>query len=165
MSALSRSHLARTLFTLLLKALSRTWRITGAPPSDGAPRVIAFRHGAMLPIWYLYRCGGAGGVISRSDDGEILAHYLESLGYRALIRGSSSRGGAEVLAEMIELLRTRSCLITPDGPRGPAGRAKPGAVVASVRSGRELMLLEWEASRSKRLRSWDAMEIPYPFSI
>src|SRR5687768_15591733 len=114
MTSFTRSRPARALFVLLLKALSRSWRIVGAPQSDGTSRVIAFRHGAMLPIWYLYRGGGAGGVISRSDDGEILASYLESLGYRALIRGSSSQGGAEVLAEMIELLRTRSCLITPD---------------------------------------------------
>ena len=160
----SRSRLARGLFALLLKGLSRTWRMRGTPPDDDVPRVIAFRHGAMLPIWYHFRGGGSGGVVSRSDDGDVLAHYLEALGYIDIIRGSSSEGGKEVLHRMIALLQRKSCLITPDGPRGPAGVTKPGAAVASVRSGRELLLMDWTAHRSKRLGSWDAMEIPFPFT-
>lgn len=118
----------------------------------------------MLPIWHHFRGGSAGGVVSRSDDGDVLAHYLEALGYTDIIRGSSSEGGREVLQQMTALLQRKSCLITPDGPRGPAGVTKPGAAVASVRSGRELLLLDWTAHRSKRLGSWDAMEIPFPFT-
>jgi lysophospholipid acyltransferase (LPLAT)-like uncharacterized protein len=157
---------------LLLSLLAHTWRIREEIPDDcrailagSEIAVVAFWHGKMLPAWYRFRRSGMAALVSASRDGEILARYLErSLGYARVIRGSSSRKGSEALDEMVDALKERSCLITPDGPRGPAGKAKPGALVAAIRSGRPLLAVGWHSSGSWRLNSWDAMEVPRPFA-
>lgn len=132
--------------------------------AGGEPCVVVFWHGRMIPVWYRFR-GDAAAVVSASADGELLADYLErTLGYAVVIRGSSSRGGGEALAAMVEQLKERRVLITPDGPRGPLHRAKPGALVAAQRSSRPVLCCSWIASRAFALGSWDRMEIPYPFA-
>ncbi len=156
-----------------LRLLSATWRYReDVPPEcrgivDGnETAAIAFWHGRMLPVWHRFRAHKGAALVSGSRDGELLAGYLrQGLGYREVIRGSSSRGGSEALAAMVAALEHRSCLITPDGPRGPAREAKAGALVAAARAGRRVLAVGWNCRRAWRLRSWDGMEIPYPFSI
>lgn len=156
----------------LLFALSKSWRIHEEIPDDiipiiqgDIPAVLVFWHGGMFPIWYRFRGGRFSGLISASRDGEILSQYMEkTLGYRHVIRGSSSRGGSEALQQIVATLSQSSCLITPDGPRGPAERAKPGALIAARRTGRSIVAIGWSARRTIQLRSWDSMRIPWPFS-
>jgi lysophospholipid acyltransferase (LPLAT)-like uncharacterized protein len=155
----------------VLRTLASTWRVEEEVPEDcrsilegEVPAVICFWHGGMLPVWYRFRNRGYSALISGSRDGENLSNYLErSLGFTT-IRGSSSRGGSEALAEIVEALRTRSCLITPDGPRGPAHEAKAGALIAAYRSGRQVLLAGWSSSRNWRFNSWDSMCVPQPFA-
>jgi lysophospholipid acyltransferase (LPLAT)-like uncharacterized protein len=117
----------------------------------------------MLPVWYAFR-GGATALVSQSKDGAYLAALLEGWGYR-VIRGSSSKGGAEALAEMVEAARTGVVLVTPDGPRGPVHVCKPGAVVAAHRAGVPVygvvVRMEFVKTFSK---SWDAFKLPLPFA-
>lgn len=171
MSAAVRSYRS-LLLRILLRGLSATWRYRESVPPDCLPLVrgeargvIAFWHGKMLPVWYRFGRSGAGALVSMSKDGALLADYLErGLGYERVIRGSSSRGGGEALRALVDLLGERSCLITPDGPRGPACRAKAGALIGASRAGVPVMGVGWHASHVHRLRSWDGMEIPYPFA-
>jgi lysophospholipid acyltransferase (LPLAT)-like uncharacterized protein len=161
------------LLRLLLRCVSATWRYRESVPEEirpllagSEPVIIAFWHGKMLPVWYRFRGQGLSALVSGSRDGELLAGWLErSLGYRDVIRGSSSKGGRESLAQMVMLLEERSILVTPDGPRGPARQGKPGAMVAALRSGRPLLMVGWSSRRRVVLGSWDRMEIPYPFSV
>jgi lysophospholipid acyltransferase (LPLAT)-like uncharacterized protein len=166
-------HRLRTrVLTLLLRGLSATWRFRETVPPECAPvldgrarGVVAFWHGKMLPVWYRFRGPRTGALVSMSRDGALLADYLKrGLGYGRVIRGSSSRSGGEALREMVELLGERTCLITPDGPRGPLHRAKPGALIAASRAGVPVVLAGWECRRVTVLRSWDRMEIPHPFA-
>lgn len=168
----STSSLKAWLLRIGLRLLSASWRFREEIPEDCREilagrevAVIAFWHGKMFPIWYRFRGGSAAALVSGSRDGELLAGYLErGLKYAKVIRGSSSRGGSEALAEMVMALQGRSCLITPDGPRGPAHQAKAGALIAASRSGRNVLLAGWSCHRKLILNSWDRMEIPYPFS-
>jgi lysophospholipid acyltransferase (LPLAT)-like uncharacterized protein len=154
-----------------LRALASTWRVQEEVPDDcmsilkgEEPAVIVFWHGGMLPVWFRFRNRNYSALVSGSRDGEILSNYLQrSLGYTT-IRGSSSRGGSEALAEIVEALCTRSCLITPDGPRGPVHEAKAGALIAAQRSGRKVLVAGWSSSSSWRFRSWDSMRVPRPFA-
>jgi lysophospholipid acyltransferase (LPLAT)-like uncharacterized protein len=156
---------------LLLRGVAMTWRIREEIPDDCRAildgrevGLVAFWHGGMLPVWYRFRGGDRVALISASGDGEILANYLHrSLGY-SVIRGSSSRGGKEALDALVRALGGHTCLITPDGPQGPPRKAKAGVLVASARSGRPVLLAGWRARRSWHARSWDSMEVPYPFS-
>lgn len=159
----------------LLRLLAATWRYReevepGAEPIlEGAePAVIAFLHGKMLPMWYRFRGGRFAALVSTSRDGQLLVDYLErSLHYGTVVRGSSSKGGRAAFAAMVRLLgeEGRPLLVTPDGPRGPAGIPKRGSLHAAQLAGRRVMVAVWRADRVVRLKSWDAMEIPYPFSV
>src|SRR5579863_3010443 len=56
-------------------------------------------------------------MVSRSRDGELVARALERMGYRT-VRGSSSAGGQEALAELTTLVRNGwGSAIIADGPR------------------------------------------------
>ncbi len=156
----------------LLHILSASWRIREEIPDEVAPiirgeqpGVLVFWHGGMFPIWYRFRGGRFAALVSASRDGGILSTYLEkTLGYRHVIRGSNSRGGSEALREMTEALATTGCLITTDGPRGPAQKAKPGALIAAHRSGCGVVAIGWGARHCIQFRSWDNMRIPFPFA-
>ncbi len=129
------------------------------------PASILFLHGKMFPLWIRFRNSGALPVVSSSRDGSRLVAFLKGrLGYQQVLRGSSSSGGSEVLRRMEQALASSSIMVTPDGPRGPAGEVKPGGIVAAHRSKRDLLLVDWSAARTIRFSSWDRMEIPFPFS-
>ena len=52
-----------------------------------------------------------------------------------------------------------------DGPRGPAGVAKPGAFFLAKTTGKPIITVNVKASKSFRIKSrWDQYEIPLPFS-
>ena len=103
-------------------------------------------------------------LISASKDGAWLTAFFETMGIRA-VRGSSSRGGREAAAAMVDLLRAgHDTGITPDGPRGPIYEFKPGALIIARRSRSRLVLIAAHYSYAWRLRSWDSFLIPQPFS-
>jgi lysophospholipid acyltransferase (LPLAT)-like uncharacterized protein len=154
----------KKLAPLLINLLSKTWRISIQGEMPKAPCVVAFWHGGMLPVWEVFKKQNAVGVTSLSKDGDMLAALLKIWGFR-LIRGSSSRGGDEVLREMVDAARNSLVLITPDGPRGPRLEMKAGAVIAAQRAGVPLVLCGVKIhSKKVVLKSWDLFEIPLPFS-
>lgn len=150
-----------------------TWRFRPADGGDATvplvdgrlrPAVYALWHEHLLPLAVLHSGFGAAALASRHRDGEILARVLGSLGYRP-VRGSSSRGGAAGLREMIrEGRRGRPLAFTPDGPRGPARRPKPGAVLAAAATRLPIVPVAAAASRGWRLGSWDRFLVPAPFA-
>jgi lysophospholipid acyltransferase (LPLAT)-like uncharacterized protein len=134
---------------------------------SGKNYVVAFWHGSMLLGWFLHRPDGAhriSALVSQSKDGEYLSSVLERWGY-TMIRGSSHVGGKEAMQLMTdEVVSGSSLVITPDGPRGPRHEMKMGAVRVAQKTGVPLVLVGIAAKRKKHLRSWDAFEIPVPFS-
>ena len=56
-----------------------------------------------------------------------------------------------------------SPVITPDGPRGPRFKFKPGAILLSQMSGRPMLPLAYAASRAWLVK-WDKFVIPAPFA-
>lgn len=105
-----------------------------------------------------------GFLISPSVDGEIGAMIVRSLGGE-VIRGSSTHTGARALRDYYHALAHEgvSPAITPDGPRGPPWKFKPGAVLLAQLSGRPMIPLGYAASRAWRIK-WDRFVIPQPFS-
>ncbi len=102
-------------------------------------------------------------MISQSRDGERIARTVEHVGFRP-VRGSSSRGGARALLQMVRLLRGPVvCCHLVDGPRGPRGEIKPGLVLLAQRSGAALIPIVYSASRKWVANSWDRMVVPLPF--
>lgn len=104
-------------------------------------------------------------MASQSSDGDVIAAFLGFWGFR-VVRGSSSRGGAIALGEMVDALRgTRLwAALTPDGPRGPARRCKPGIVILAEELGAPVLPAGTSSSRPRFLGSWDRYLLPLPFS-
>ena len=152
------------VFSILLRALASTWRyeVSGNPPRQRA--VVAFWHNTMIAVWKYFAFHHATGVTSMSKDGDLLAHVLYDWKY-SVLRGSSSRGGAEVLDAMVEKAAESMVLITPDGPRGPSHQAKPGAVIAAQRAGVPLTFCSVVIARPLVFhKSWDRFQLPLPWS-
>ena len=105
-----------------------------------------------------------GFLVSPSVDGELGAMVLRRAGAH-VIRGSSSRTGALALKEYFQALTREqiSTVVSPDGPRGPPFKCKPGAILLAQMSGRAIVPMAYAASRAW-LVHWDRSVLPYPFS-
>ena len=116
----------------------------------------AFQRGAGMRVSIL---------CSFSHDGELGAKIGRGYGCH-VVRGSASRGGTSGLRGLYRSIVNERCspLVMPDGPRGPSGTVKPGAVVLAQMTGAPVLPLSWSADRCWTLRSWDKMEIPKPFA-
>jgi len=105
-----------------------------------------------------------GWLISPSVDGEIGAMLVGRVGGR-VIRGSSSHTGARALRDYYLALvqENLSPVITPDGPRGPRFKFKPGAILLAQMSGRPMLPMAYAASRASLIK-WDKFVLPWPGS-
>jgi lysophospholipid acyltransferase (LPLAT)-like uncharacterized protein len=105
-----------------------------------------------------------GFLVSPSVDGEIGAMMIRRLGGE-VIRGSSSHTGARALRDYYQALAHDgvSPAITPDGPKGPPWKFKPGAVILAQMSQRPIIPLAYAASRAWKIK-WDRFVIPKPFA-
>jgi lysophospholipid acyltransferase (LPLAT)-like uncharacterized protein len=105
-----------------------------------------------------------GWLISPSVDGELGAMMVSRIGARA-IRGSSSHTGARALRDYyLALVKENiSPVVTPDGPRGPRFKFKPGAILLAQMSGRPMLPMAYAASRAWLIQ-WDKFVIPVPFA-
>src|SRR5207244_7781162 len=122
----------------LVGLLAATWRyrVRGWEHVEDArrrqrPIVYVLWHSRILPLLYSRRREGVALLISRHRDGGHLTELSERWGYR-VVRGSSKRGGEAGLLGLVRHLRDGAeVALTPDGPRGPAERVKPGALAAA----------------------------------
>ena len=165
------ARLALFLGKSVLRTLGLTWRIrtVNREPWEGVRRakrgfIFSLWHGQLLPLLWHHRGEGVLVLISEHKDGEIVARAAVSLGF-GLIRGSSSRGADRALISMSRALQAgKEVAITPDGPKGPAQKFAPGALVAAQRSDSFIVPIGVTADRAWRLRSWDRFMIPKPFA-
>ena len=165
-----RTRAAIRIGSWCLRLLGATWRVRvygrQALLDRGGhdPRVVyTLWHGQMLPIVWAHR-QPTSVMISEHRDGEIIAQVIGGLGFSA-VRGSTSRGGARVLLEAVQILRKGTDIaITPDGPRGPRHSFAPGALLLAFRAQAALVPIVSHVDRTWTLRTWDAFEIPKPFA-
>jgi lysophospholipid acyltransferase (LPLAT)-like uncharacterized protein len=103
-------------------------------------------------------------IISKSMDGEMIAQVVKTLGWHP-VRGSSSRGGREALAE-IKHLGTCGFRVghIVDGPQGPFGVIKPGLIRIAQFTGMPIVPTITSAQHRWTFNSWDRFMVPKPFS-
>lgn len=131
---------------------------------EGRPVIFVFWHGQLLPLVHYHRHEGIVVLVSDHADGEYIARIIERNGF-GTIRGSSTRGGIKGLRGLVRAARSgKDLAITPDGPQGPGGEFKPGALVAAQMTGLPLIPLAVAASSGWRLRSWDRFLVPKPLA-
>jgi hypothetical protein len=117
-----------------------------------------------VKIYRRYRKHPVCVMISKSQDGEVAARLAQAAGAHP-IRGSSSRDGGIAMKEMINfIIHHRFGAHLLDGPRGPAGVVKPGAIAIAQGAGAAVVPAYVKVNRAWYLRSWDRFMIPKPFS-
>lgn len=154
-----------------IRAMGRTWRFQtiGQHHLDEARKVspiliFSFWHGRMLPMSYYARGWGIHVLASEHSDGELMGRTIRNLGF-GHVRGSSTRGGARGLRGMVAKLRDGYDLgLTVDGPKGPRFVVKPGVVEIAKISGAAVVPVTTSSARRWVFSSWDAFELPKPFT-
>lgn len=149
---------------------SLRWEVYGKQNYEEAMRrgksfIVTFWHREIFPaVWY-WRQRGTVVMVSQNFDGEFISRVIHAHGY-STARGSSSRGAARVLVEMVRTLRQgKEAAVTPDGPRGPRFVAKPGVVQLARLSGSSILCFHIVPRRAWVFRkSWDQTEFPKPFA-
>ena len=155
----------------LVRLLAATWRyrIHGwehvvAARATGRPVIYILWHSRILPLLYHRRGEGLALLISRHRDGGYLAELSERWGYR-VVRGSSKRGGEVGLLGLVRALKSGGeVALTPDGPRGPTERMKPGALAAAQHANALVVPSGARASSAWWIQSWDRFCVPRPFA-
>jgi len=155
------------------RALGRSWtyRTENMQPlydciASGQPVVGAFLHSRTFALMHYFSLPQQGRwmlMCSQSRDGEAMARIEEGLGFR-VARGSSGKGGARALVEMIKAQREdrglNSCLAI-DGSRGPRGVAQLGIITLAQKTGSVLLPVAGSTPHCWRWdRSWDRTVIP-----
>lgn len=103
-------------------------------------------------------------MISPSRDGNIIAGVSKLAGWHP-VRGSSSKQGRKALKELVTHLKmTHLAAMIVDGPRGPMGVVKAGAIRLAHLT--EAVIVPFYVSTDKAwtFNSWDRFFIPKPFT-
>lgn len=156
---------------VLIRFLGATWRIQIVDAAyldearEHSPNVVfAIWHGRLFPMAYTHRNLAIHVLASAHKDGELMGQTIRRLGF-GHVRGSSTRGGARAVREMKKKLEAGLDVgFTVDGPRGPAFRVKPGPLEVAKVTGAAIVPLTASSRRRKVFSSWDAFELPLPFT-
>jgi lysophospholipid acyltransferase (LPLAT)-like uncharacterized protein len=138
------------------------------------PFIGAFWHGRMLmicPAWraVLAELGIAEALqpcVISSDhlDGRLMARATARFGVRTVF-GSTKRGAIGLVRAALQVIsQGQIAVVTPDGPRGPRMRAKPGIVRLARSTGAPVVPIAFAASNQRLLGSWDRFALALPFA-
>lgn len=132
---------------------------------ERAPWVYCFFHGTQLSLLAWPRPRKTSVMVSHSRDGQIQAQALSVQGM-SVVRGSSSKGGAQALVALVKAMRDgHDAAFAVDGPRGPYGTVKPGAIAAAAQAGGSLVPLGVACRHALTFdKAWDKFLLPWPFS-
>jgi lysophospholipid acyltransferase (LPLAT)-like uncharacterized protein len=156
---------------LAIRLIGCSWRfrvidehIVGETRRYAPHLIFAFWHGRMLPLSYGYRHRSIQVLASEHRDGELMGQLIRRLGF-GHVRGSSTRGGARAIRELVSKLEEGFDLgITVDGPKGPRYTVKPGPLEISKLSGAPVVPVATSSKSHWVFGSWDALEFPKPFT-
>ncbi len=127
--------------------------------------ILCFWHARILVVAWAHQHWGSSIMVSRSEDGEIIAQVVRRQGHHP-VRGSSTRGGAEAMEVLVNKLKhhVHPAGIIPDGPQGPRYVVQPGAVTLARKTGYPILPVTFSARRRWVAPSWDRFVVPRPFS-
>jgi lysophospholipid acyltransferase (LPLAT)-like uncharacterized protein len=126
--------------------------------------ILAFWHSRFVLMPFAYPGGRIVVLASRHRDGRMIGEILRRFGLECAW-GSSTTGGAGALRDILRRVRAGYDVgFTPDGPRGPRRRAKPGVVATARLGGLPIVPVAFSARPARRLRSWDRTLVPRLFA-
>ncbi len=127
--------------------------------------IITIWHSRIMLFSYFFKGMRHSILVSRSEDGEIIARILQAQGQET-VRGSTRKGGLRALSRLIKDLRSnrRPGVIIPDGPQGPRFQVQPGVIILAKKTGYPIIPASYSAKKIKVFSSWDRFILPYPFT-
>ena len=137
--------------------------IDPAIPDCRGQKIYIFWHEYILSPLFLRGHCDLTMLLSRHRDAEYLARIAHHMGFEC-IRGSSYRGGAAALRELLRTAARGISRSTPDGPRGPRREAAIGPIYLASKLGLPLVCVGIGYDRPWRLKTWDRFAIPRPGS-
>jgi len=147
--------------------LSIRWRAINKNDFVGNERCIyAFWHNRLLMAAAFVLIRPVYVLISDHRDGSFISDTMRLFGIDS-IRGSSTRGGARALLQMVRKMKQEHCalVVTPDGPKGPREKVQMGTVIMAKKTGLPVCPFCWATKRHWRITSsWDHFYIPKPFT-
>lgn len=103
-------------------------------------------------------------LASRHQDGAYVAETLRLLNVEPY-RGSTTRGGAQAVRQLLDVAERLHITLTPDGPRGPRREMKDGLVFLASRTGLNIVPAAFGCRRGIRIQgTWTDMLLPLPFT-
>jgi lysophospholipid acyltransferase (LPLAT)-like uncharacterized protein len=164
-------RLVGTLGKLLVDFIFRTGiiEVKGQKPLENLIKsrryIMAIWHSRIMLFSYLFKGINGSILVSRSEDGEIIARILQAQG-QDTIRGSTGKGGLRAMARLIKDLKNKMGpgAIIPDGPQGPRFQVQPGVIMLAQKTGYPIIPASYSAKKIKVFSSWDRFILPYPFT-
>jgi lysophospholipid acyltransferase (LPLAT)-like uncharacterized protein len=103
--------------------------------------------------------------ISKSRDGELLGKVVRSYKIGRVIH-VPHHSRHEALRQLICTINEKQSIavITPDGPRGPRYKMKPGLAMAALETEAYVISLNWRSTNVFTFNTWDQLRLPKPFS-
>lgn len=102
-------------------------------------------------------------LVSNSRDGKLLKAVVKMRGHETTaVHHEMRHQGLRTIAS--HLKEHKTIIVTPDGPKGPIHKVKPGVAFLGAKCEAPIVPLSWSAKRYWFLRTWDRMRIPKPFS-
>jgi len=141
---------------LLIRLIEKTMRISFVNFEgiwkhweDGNKCVLAFWHGRLIMMPFMYRGLGITALISLHKDGELISRTVKRFGIHS-VRGSSTRGWLGGAKELLKYAKKGYDLaITPDGPKGPRYKAQGGVINIAMATGLPIFPIAFSASKKK----------------
>lgn len=155
-----------------MRALFRTVRMEYVPRAPDTNAYLPTREKFLYCIWHESLLGPVfggkhlcmAGLVSQHQDGSYLSDAMEMVGVLP-IRGSSKRGGAQAIRQMMEAAKDHHITITPDGPRGPRRKLKDGIVYLASKTGRAIIPTAFACEKMWVIRgNWTDLAVPKPFT-
>ena len=132
-------------------------------PRYAGQKIYIFWHEYILFPLYLRGNNNLVMLLSQHRDAEMLSRTAYHMGFEC-VRGSTYRGGAAALRELMDKSRGRNLTITPDGPRGPRRKLAQGPIYLASKLGLPIVAMGFGYDRPWRMRSWDRFAVPRPYS-
>ena len=103
-------------------------------------------------------------LISSHPDGRIISHAVSYFGI-STISGSSRKNTLSSIKEILNEIKNNNIIgITPDGPKGPKEKVKPGLLNLLKKNHLPIIPLSYSAKFNFRLNTWDKFLLATPFN-
>ena len=131
----------------------------------GKTVIVAIWHGRLLGPFMYMAGNGYYGLAGTHKDAELISQIGKKIGWR-FVRGSSTERGREAYQNMLLVLKKPGSLVymTPDGPKGPVKRSKPGAVRAAQATGAVIVPVACNSTRFRGFTNWDTFVVAKAFA-